>query len=1551
MCAGRSKMFQNKFSTRLAFYAIALLLLSCATQRASSMSLERLGVDQNDLNSASLASADHYEEQTETDNAAADIVGDDRELEAVPTSGNTDTYLLVPAGGAAERESVEKNTIESAGDSNGAAEEPQPNEATDMLMVESNDAPMHVSFLAVPVEQSELVDGEQVANAEEIINDDESANDEQVPDLADKILEIPAEPELQEVVPVVAEEVPLASIEKLDTAAASAELEHDSHNEDTVSAEHETIADMIADAVLEVEKDMESAQLSDELPSNVVPVESEIVEDSETNDNKNEEAAEQDAIESLSAMEEELLPEVVSVPVEAVHIEQENSEDNNEPLLVSDSKVEDVNVEENEIKEDEANEQTPEHEISEDLVNKPEDIIVNVEPVAEEIVAIQPEITNEEDNQSADESIGLSDTIVQMQSEENAIAQSNSDAENTNAEGVTKEEENASVLMDEIKADTSEVEVNPVAEAIEKEVEANLAEMIAEDNKVEETIAKEPTPNEAHEEQNKQDDEITEDKHVEETQMAEEAQQTENDQVAEESQTAEESQAVEESQTAEELQTVEESQAPEETQAAAETEAFEGDQLAEETQITEDNKEQETNGEDNVEAEKVKPEAVNNQLDEISQDAAINEENLQEANVENLAEETLPVGEVAKVATQEDTHAEEIPQQETTAEDVKEDNKLEDPASEDIKQDAPIVEETQPEEIKEEQMEPQLPEASSQLSEAEQQPEVTYEELQETAVNEAEVNEDATQNASQQITVEKLEEESTPTKVETAPETQELVEEKLEEVQNPTEIETQPEAQNLEEPQVKPSVELVQEEEQKPEATLELVENQEEQEQQQQEEAQDTTAEELQQQTIEEEAQEAQPQESQPQAVEEVAQDTPTEEVQQQVEQEETKDTLNDEVQQQAEQEEAQETLNVEVQLQAEQEEAQETLNEEVQQQAVEEEAQETQPELPQQQTEEQQQPESEPEVEQQPLKETEIPEEQVEEHLEEEVMPLQEPVEQLKQEESVIPQQPQQQTSEEQPQIEAQTPVAQQILADEPAEVPTEIATESQNTGPIEPTNSLLTTIIQVPQQQAAPVVKVENDEAPLTPTLVSVNNPPAAAAAPTVAPLNVMDSVLNYVNASFMQLNANKQQQQQLTTQNLKDDDDDNLNAQLRRYDGAQVWRIVVQSDHDRKMADELQTKYGGQLWKEVKQEVDYLLKPQVLADAAQHVRAANLSRIVLIDNLQNVIETENPSAAEIAQYQNRKGHRLTWKAYHRLDDIHGFFDTMAKTYPDICSVETIGYSLQKRPLKILKISNGNPGNPGVWIDGGMHAREWISPATVTYIANQLIEDWENLPDYMRNVNWYIHAVANPDGYEYTHTTDRLWRKNMRSHGRQCPGVDLNRNFGYKWGGKGTSANPCSQTYRGSKAFSEPETFYISKFISNQPRGTFQAYLSFHSYGQYILYPWGYDYHLTADKADLDRVARQAGTTITKKSGGKYTVGSSATTLYPAAGGSDDWAKGFAGIKYAYTIELGDTGRYGFVLPASHIEPNGSDGYIFAETVARAITQGNKYSRKRAL
>lgn len=219
---------------------------------------------------------------------------------------------------------------------------------------------------------------------------------------------------------------------------------------------------------------------------------------------------------------------------------------------------------------------------------------------------------------------------------------------------------------------------------------------------------------------------------------------------------------------------------------------------------------------------------------------------------------------------------------------------------------------------------------------------------------------------------------------------------------------------------------------------------------------------------------------------------------------------------------------------------------------------------------------------------------------------------------------------------------------------------------------------------------------------------------------------------------------------------------------------------------------------------------------------------------------------------------GHRMTWSAYHRLADIHGYLDYLAITYPSLCTVQTIGSSVQGREIKVLKISNGQAGNKAVWIDGGIHAREWISPATVTYIINQFVENYDTESEDVRNLDWYIAPLVNPDGYEYSHTTDRLWRKNRSKQG-QCIGTDLNRNFGYRWGGKGSSKNPCTETYGGSSAFSEPESQAIRNFILSSG-ANFKAYISFHSYGQYILYPWGYDRVVPPDYKDLQSVGQKA-------------------------------------------------------------------------------------------
>lgn len=137
------------------------------------------------------------------------------------------------------------------------------------------------------------------------------------------------------------------------------------------------------------------------------------------------------------------------------------------------------------------------------------------------------------------------------------------------------------------------------------------------------------------------------------------------------------------------------------------------------------------------------------------------------------------------------------------------------------------------------------------------------------------------------------------------------------------------------------------------------------------------------------------------------------------------------------------------------------------------------------------------------------------------------------------------------------------------------------------------------------------------------------------------------------------------------------------------------------------------------------------------------------------------------------------MTWNAYHKLEDIHGYLDYLAQTYPKLCSVRSIGKSVRGQDLKVLKISNGAVGNKAVWIDGGIHAREWISPASVTYIINHFVLNNEREPVEVQNLDWYFLPVANPDGYIYSHMTDRLWRKN-RARSGQCAGTDLNRNYG---------------------------------------------------------------------------------------------------------------------------------------------------------------------------
>jgi hypothetical protein len=127
------------------------------------------------------------------------------------------------------------------------------------------------------------------------------------------------------------------------------------------------------------------------------------------------------------------------------------------------------------------------------------------------------------------------------------------------------------------------------------------------------------------------------------------------------------------------------------------------------------------------------------------------------------------------------------------------------------------------------------------------------------------------------------------------------------------------------------------------------------------------------------------------------------------------------------------------------------------------------------------------------------------------------------------------------------------------------------------------------------------------------------------------------------------------------------------------------------------------------------------------------------------------------------------------------------------------------------------------------------------------------------------------------------------------------------------------------------------VSNFISslNDVRG----FIDFHSYGQYWLFPWGYTELYTPDNVTQSNLADQCVNTIKQVHNKIYSPGCSAILLYPAAGGSDDWTYS-EGVVSSYTVELRDTGRYGFLLPPEEIIPTGEEIWAAVKTFAGYIS-----------
>lgn len=254
----------------------------------------------------------------------------------------------------------------------------------------------------------------------------------------------------------------------------------------------------------------------------------------------------------------------------------------------------------------------------------------------------------------------------------------------------------------------------------------------------------------------------------------------------------------------------------------------------------------------------------------------------------------------------------------------------------------------------------------------------------------------------------------------------------------------------------------------------------------------------------------------------------------------------------------------------------------------------------------------------------------------------------------------------------------------------------------------------------------------------------------------------------------------------------------------------------------------------------------------------------------------------------------------AYHSYSQMTQELSKIEIQNHDIARLFIIGETAEGRHIWALKIgTNAAPdeSKSAGLIVGGQHAREWISIEVPLHLAQYLTGHYGLDSEVTRIVNTmdiWIVPVANPDGYEYSRVTDRQWRKNRRNNGDGSFGVDLNRNFDYRWGEEIglASSNPQAVTYQGPRPFSEPETQALRDLVLSR---NFKVIVDYHSYAQVIAYPF--------DSPQMHARAQIVAALISAVHGQTYVTSSYEPPLF--SGGFVDWAYGVVHID-AYLIEL---------------------------------------------
>ncbi|KAK3504451.1 hypothetical protein B0T13DRAFT_3751 [Neurospora crassa] len=383
---------------------------------------------------------------------------------------------------------------------------------------------------------------------------------------------------------------------------------------------------------------------------------------------------------------------------------------------------------------------------------------------------------------------------------------------------------------------------------------------------------------------------------------------------------------------------------------------------------------------------------------------------------------------------------------------------------------------------------------------------------------------------------------------------------------------------------------------------------------------------------------------------------------------------------------------------------------------------------------------------------------------------------------------------------------------------------------------------------------------------------------------------------------------------------------------YDGYKVLRVAAGDDADKLnkiIADlELET------WKGVAKvggHADVVIPPSKLA--AFNAQAEGFETLTMHEDLGVSIANESGFQAYAGAADQ------TWfNTYHAYADHLTFLRDLVAAHPNQSEIVTSGTSVNGNAITGIRFwgSAGKGVKPAIVFHGTVHAREWITTMVAEYQAYYLLTNYGSdatVKSFVDKYEFYIFPVVNPDGFIYTQTSNRLWRKNRQSNsGSSCVGRDINRNWPAHWSTSGgASTNPCNEAYRGAKQGDAPETTALAAFLNKVKAAQgLKLFIDWHSYSQLFMSPYGYTCSsVPAKNSEYQSLARGAVAAIKSVYGTTFNYGPICTTVYKATGNSVDYAFDVSGAEYAFTLELRDTGANGFILPASQILPSGVEAW----------------------